>query len=52
VPKRTFKGGVGVSVQMRRSELKGVVGSNVESEEKSLRIGVHPANAVVWGPVR
>jgi len=37
---------------MRRSELKGVVGSNVESEEKSFRIGVHPANAVVWGPVR
>ena len=46
------------------AESKGVVGSNVETEgraernarereekEKSLRIGVHHANAVVWGPV-
>jgi hypothetical protein len=40
--------------------LKGVIGSGVESEGllggekrrevKSLRIGVHHANTVVWGP--
>ena len=31
---------------------RGTLGGEMRRERKSLRIGVHLANAVVWGPVR
>jgi hypothetical protein len=39
-------------VEVCRDRKRGVMSGEMRRETKSLRIGVHHANAVVWGPVR
>jgi hypothetical protein len=38
-------------VAVCRDRNRGVMGGETRRERKSLRIGVHHANAVVWEPV-